>query len=337
MHIHKNYDLSKLNTLGLTSQAESFVEVKSPSDLQTLLNDKILKSAPWSILGGGSNLVLSPTVAGLVLKVSNQGRSVKEDSDFYFVKSQAGENWHEFVLWCLSQNYFGLENLSLIPGTTGAAPIQNIGAYGVEIKDYLYEVTCLELTTGEMKTFTNAQCHFAYRDSFFKQEGAGKYMVWEVTFRLPKKSALQLSYGDIQKELDRQSLPASAKNISLAVIALRQSKLPDPKVIGNAGSFFKNPIVTSQKRSELLEKHPTLVSYAHGSDNFKLAAGWLIERAGWKGKQLGPVGMFEKQALVLVNHGGANALDVWKLANAVTSEVDKLFGVQLEAEPVRWP
>jgi UDP-N-acetylenolpyruvoylglucosamine reductase len=336
MQILKNHDLTTLNTLGLSSQAENFVEITSVENLKTLLADKNLKSAPWNVLGGGSNLVLAPSIAGLVLKVSNLGRElIGADADNYFVKIQSGEVWHEAVQWTLSHGYNGLENLSLIPGTTGAAPIQNIGAYGIEVKDILHSVTALELSTGEMKTFTNAECHFAYRDSFFKQEGAGKYLIWDVTFRLLKKEKLQLSYGDIQKELDRQGLSPSAKNISQAVISLRQSKLPDPKVIGNAGSFFKNPIVSTQKRNELLSQHPDIVSYAHG-DGYKLAAGWLIERAGWKGKRLGPVGMYEKQALVLVNHGGANALDVWKLASAVNSDVQQRFGVILEAEPVRW-
>lgn len=337
MQVHTNIDLSSLNTLQLRSQAEHFVELHSAENLRDLLNDSSLKKLSWNILGGGSNLVLPSMVRGLVLKVGNKGRELlHEDSDFWYVKVQAGEVWNDFVQWTLQQGYWGLENLSLIPGTAGAAPIQNIGAYGVEVKDTLWEVSCLDLQSGENKIFSNKECRFAYRDSFFKQEGAGRYLVWDMTFRLPKKNTLRLEYGDIRKELERQQTAAAPRTIANAVIHIRQTKLPDPKVIGNAGSFFKNPIVTKELRDHLLNTHTDLVSFPYHETHFKLAAGWLIDRAGWKGKKLGPVGMYEKQALVLVNHGGASADDVWKLANQVSLDVKKIFGVDIEPEPIRW-
>lgn len=335
--IQTQIDLSHLNTLQLRSVAEHFAEVRSTEDVLSLLNDSETKSMSWHLLGGGSNLVLPSLVSGLTVKISNHGRSlVDEDKDFWFVKAQAGEVWDDFVQFTLQHGHWGLENLSLIPGTVGAAPIQNIGAYGVEVKDYLWEVTCLDLRSGESKVFSNAECRFSYRDSFFKQEGAGRYLVWDVTFRLPKKNQLHLEYGDIKKEVERRGLTANPKTVSEAVIAIRQSKLPDPKVIGNAGSFFKNPIVSAATREKLLQTHPDLVSFPYGNGEFKLAAGWLIDRAGWKGKKLGPVGMYEKQALVLVNHGGANSDDVWNLADQVVQDVETKFGVTIEPEPIRW-
>nr|WP_295899061.1 UDP-N-acetylmuramate dehydrogenase [uncultured Bdellovibrio sp.] len=337
MQIHTNKDLSSLNTLQLRSQAEHFAELHSEQDVRDVLNDSSLRKLSWNILGGGSNLVLPATVRGLVLKVANQGKELLgEDHEAWYVKVQAGEVWHDFVQWTLQQGYWGLENLSLIPGTAGAAPIQNIGAYGVEVKDMLWEVACLDLQSGENKVFSNKECHFAYRDSFFKQKGAGRYLVWSMTFRLPKKNVLHLEYGDIRKELERQQLVAEPRTIANAVIHIRQSKLPDPKVIGNAGSFFKNPIVSKDMRDTLLQSHTDLVSFPYQNTQFKLAAGWLIDRAGWKGKKLGPVGMYEKQALVLVNHGGASADDVWKLANQVSLDVKNAFGVEIEPEPIRW-
>lgn len=337
MNILGPYDLSKLNTLGLKSTSEYYLELNDSSDLEFLIRDPEFKAKKWYILGGGSNLVLPENIFGLVIKMTNQGRQlVYEDKDSWFVKAQAGESWHEFVQWTLANSYYGLENLSLIPGTVGAAPIQNIGAYGVEVKDSIHQVTCINLTSGKTEVFTNEQCLFSYRDSFFKNQGLGKYIIWDVTFRLPKKNILHLEYGDISKELNRLGLPASAPNIARAVISIRTSKLPDPKIICNAGSFFKNPIVTEVQKNALLAKNPSAPFYPAKEGFFKIAAGWLIEQAGWKGKSLGPVGMYEKQALVLVNHGGAKSADVWNLAKQVCMDVKDKFDIQLEAEPVRW-
>ncbi|MEN0059248.1 MAG: UDP-N-acetylmuramate dehydrogenase [Bdellovibrio sp.] len=337
MRIQTQYDLSSLNTLQLRSQADHLVELRTPQDLEEVLSDSSLKKMPWHILGGGSNVVLPSFIQGLVLKTAAEGFSLnEEDSQAWFVEAEAGVNWHQFVQWTLQQGYAGLENLSLIPGTVGAAPIQNIGAYGVEIKDLLWQVHAYDLRSGEKRIFSNKECQFSYRDSFFKNEGAGHYLVWKVVFRLPKKNILHLEYGDIRKELDRMQVPASAQNISDAVIHIRQSKLPDPRVIGNAGSFFKNPIVPAAQRDALLQKHPDLVSYPYREGFYKLAAGWLIDKAGWKGQRQGPVGMYEKQALVLVNHGGATATDVWSLAHTVAQDVHTLFSVTLAPEPIRW-
>lgn len=337
MQVQSKVSLNSFNTLGLRSEAELFTELHSPQDVHQLLGDNSLKKMTWNILGGGSNLVLPALVRGLVIKVANKGYELLfEDADYWYVKVQAGEVWNDFVQGILRQGIWGLENLSLIPGTAGASPIQNIGAYGVEVKDSIFEVHCLDLQSGESKIFTNKECRFSYRGSFFKQEGAGRYLVWDMTFRLPKQNVLHLEYGDIRKELERLQLSNDPRHIANAVINIRQSKLPDPRVIGNAGSFFKNPIVPKALRDSLLEQHTDLVSFPYQTEQFKLAAGWLIDRAGWKGKMLGPVGMYEKQALVLVNHGGASADDVWKLANQVTSDVKSKFGVEIEPEPIRW-
>lgn len=336
MNLQTQFDLTAFNTLGLRSTAELYAEISNEADLKQALAEARNKNLPLKILGGGSNLVLPSVVPGLTIRINNKGHMlVSEDADFNYVQCAAGEVWHSFVQWTLQQGYAGLENLSLIPGTVGAAPIQNIGAYGVEVKDTLFQVTCIDLQDGSFKNFSNAECRFSYRDSFFKQEGAGRYLVWGVTFRLPKKPTLHLDYGDIRKEVEKNGPHFTAQNVSEAVIKIRQSKLPDPAQIGNAGSFFKNPIVSPEKRNQLLQEFPQLVSFAFG-DNFKLAAGWLIDQTGWKGRKLGPVGMYEKQALVLVNHGGAAANDVWKLAQTVSQDVYYKFGVHLEAEPVRW-
>lgn len=330
-------DLSSANTLQLRSQAEHYAELREVKDLHDLLSHAQTRSMKWHLLGGGSNLVLPAVVSGLVIKIRNLGKGlVHEDAEAWFVKAQAGENWHEFVQYTLQQGYWGLENLALIPGTVGAAPIQNIGAYGLEVKDLLWQVTTLDLHSGQSRVFSNAECHFAYRDSYFKQEGAGKYVIWDVTFRLPKKNTLRLEYGDVKKEIERAGETPSPRSLANAVIRIRQSKLPDPQVIGNAGSFFKNPIVSSEVRNRLLDTYPDLVNHPYGDAEFKLAAGWLIDRAGWKGKSMGPVGMYEKQALVLVNHGGAVADDVWRLAQQVISDVRQKFGVDIEPEPIRW-
>ncbi|UYL09990.1 UDP-N-acetylmuramate dehydrogenase [Bdellovibrio sp. SKB1291214] len=337
MQLLAQHDLSSLNTLGLKSQAELYTELHTFSDVQDLLKDQQLKKITWRILGGGSNLVLPAKVGGLIIRLANKGRElVHEDHEAWYVKAQSGENWNEFVRWTLDMGFWGLENLSLIPGTVGASPIQNIGAYGVEVKDTIYEVNCVDLATGEMKNFTNSECQFSYRDSYFKNAGAGKYLIWEVTFKLPKQNNLHLEYGDVRKELERQGLEANPRNISKVVCEIRSSKLPDPAVIGNAGSFFKNPIVPVALRDQLLLKYPSLVSFPYADGKVKLAAGWLIDQAGWKGKQIGPVGMFEKQALVLVNHGGADSDDVWTTATQVCADVKARFGVELEPEPIRW-
>ena len=337
MQVQKNFDLSRFNTLQLISTAEYFVELQNLQDLKRIIQNPEYLGIPWRILGGGSNLVLPSFIKGLVVKLENKGRElITEDSDHWWIKAQAGEVWHEFVLWTLEKGFWGLENLSLIPGTVGAAPIQNIGAYGVEIKDFIDEVHCVDLKTGQHQIFKNCDCQFAYRESVFKKSDMASVLVWEVVFRLPKKNTLQINYGDIQNELKKFNTPIDPKKVSEAVINIRNSKLPNPKVIGNAGSFFKNPIVSAEKRNSLISIFPTLVSYPYSDQQYKLAAGWLIEQVGWKGKKLGPVGMFEKQALVLVNHGNATADDVWNVASQVAHDVFEKFGVIIEPEPIKW-
>jgi UDP-N-acetylmuramate dehydrogenase len=324
-------DLTPLHTLGLRAQAARLAVVQHLGDLPTML---AIAQLPLRILGSGSNLVPGERVGGTVLKVELRGqRLLREDADAWYVAAAAGENWHDFVQWTLAQGWPGLENLSLIPGTVGAAPIQNIGAYGVELKDRFESLTAYHLADGTMRTFTLAECQFAYRDSVFKQAEANRWLITEVVFRLPKQWQAMLGYGDLAQRAGAAPTPQAVAN---AVIAIRQSKLPDPAVIGNAGSFFHNPIVSAEQAAVLKGAHPTLPVYVQADGRSKLAAGWLIEQTGWKGRQLGPVGMYEKQALVLVNHGGATARDVRALMEAVRTDVAARFGVTLQPEPIWW-
>ncbi|BCL76422.1 UDP-N-acetylenolpyruvoylglucosamine reductase [Jeongeupia sp. HS-3] len=335
--IESDVDLSARNTLRLTARASRYVAVHDPAELSGLCADPELAALPWHVLGGGSNLVLPDVVDGLTLQVEIKGRRlVGEDEHAVYVAAGGGEPWHDFVMWTLAQGWGGLENLALIPGCVGAAPVQNIGAYGVEVKDTLFELSAYRLDGGAKRVFSSADCRFAYRDSVFKQEEAGRWLIAEVVFRLPKRPDLHTNYGDIDAELVNAGLPRTPAGVAQAVINVRQRKLPDPAVIGNAGSFFKNPVVPAAQRDALVAQHPQLVSYLMPGEHYKLAAGWLIEQAGWKGRRLGPVGMYEKQALVLVNHGGAQRADVAALTAAVQADVMARFGVQIEPEPVWW-
>ena len=337
MRIQKNFDLTDLNTLRLPSVAENFVKIRNKEDLRVLGNASIEAQLPIKILGGGSNLVLSDKIEGLVIKVENSGRElISEDADSWRILCQAGEIWHDFVLWTVPNNYWGLENLSLIPGTVGAAPIQNIGAYGVEVKDFINEVVCWDLKKSEWLVISKQDCAFTYRDSLFKKPENSHLLVWEVVFQLPKKNKVHHEYGDIQKELQRLNKGINPQTISEAVINIRNAKLPDPRIIGNVGSFFKNPIVSKQKMEAIKNLYPQIVSYPYSSIEYKLAAGWLIEQTGWKGKRLGPVGMYDKQALVLINHGDAKAEDVWMVAKKVAQDVFDKFEIVIEPEPIRW-
>ncbi|WP_348945460.1 UDP-N-acetylmuramate dehydrogenase [Chitinibacter sp. FCG-7] len=335
--IQTHHPLTQLNTFGLQAHAEHFVAITTIDQLQACIADAQLRALPWYILGGGSNLVLPELVHGLVLKMDLRGKTLQaEDDAAWYVAAQAGENWHEFVQWTLAQGWGGLENLSLIPGTVGASPVQNIGAYGVEIKDYFHQLTAIHLHSGEIRQFDHADCHFAYRDSIFKQAGGKDWCILEVAFRLPKAHQTKTSYGDIENELATLGLAATLQNVAQAVINVRQRKLPDPAQIGNAGSYFKNPIITLEQAQALKVQYPDLVMYTIDAQRSKLAAGWLIEQAGWKGRQLGPVGMFFKQALVMVNHGGARQRDVKLLEQKVQQAVLEQFGVAIESEPIYW-
>lgn len=334
--IHR-FNLTAMNTLGLQAGAAQILHFTDLAQLEQWRADPEFNRMPWLVLGGGSNLVMSEYIASNVLQVGLLGkRLVREDAAAWYVAAAAGEPWHPFVQWTLAQGWGGLENLSLIPGTVGAAPVQNIGAYGVEIKDVFEQLTALHLQTGEQRVFTLADCQFGYRDSVFKQGQAGQWVITEVMFRLAKNHQTQTNYGDIERELAVLNLGATPSAVAQAVINVRQRKLPDPAQIGNAGSYFKNPIVSAAMHQQVRAKNPKAVAYALPDGQFKLAAGWLIEQAGWKGKRLGPVGMYEKQALVLVNHGGATAADVLALECAVQADVLAQFGVVLEAEPIKW-
>jgi UDP-N-acetylmuramate dehydrogenase len=292
------------------------------------------RKLPLLILGGGSNILLTKDFDGWVLKNELKGiELVREDNEYYYVKVMAGENWHQFVLYCIEHNYAGLENLSLIPGNTGASPMQNIGAYGVEIKDVFHELEAFHLKEQAIVKFNLTDCQFGYRESIFKKEYKGEFIILHVTFRLRKQPVFNFSYGAIEQELERMGVrELSIQNISKAVINIRSSKLPDPAVIGNAGSFFKNPVITKTKYEQLAESFPSIPGYAAGESRIKLAAGWLIEHCGWKGYRKGDAGCYEKQALVLVNYGKAAGKEIFDLSASITESVLNKFGVTLETE-----
>ncbi|NTV11376.1 MAG: UDP-N-acetylmuramate dehydrogenase [Zoogloea sp.] len=334
--LQHDVDLGALNTFRLPSRAARFLRVESVEGLRAAIRDGLVLDARRLVLGGGSNLVLTGDFDGLVLQVAIPGREcVGEDADAYYVRAGGGENWHDFVRWTLEQGWGGLENLSLIPGTVGAAPIQNIGAYGLEAADRLHALEAIDLESGEMMVLDAAACRFGYRDSVFKHEAADCYLIAGVTFRLPKAWQPATGYAELARELAaRGHAEPTPLEVSDAVIAIRRRKLPDPAEIGNAGSFFKNPVVDAATFARLAAVHPQMPHHAQADGRQKLAAGWLIEQAGWKGRNLGPAGCFEKQALVLVNRGGARGEDVIRLAQAIRDAVEARFGIALEAEPV---
>ncbi|QRM18255.1 UDP-N-acetylmuramate dehydrogenase [Dechloromonas sp. TW-R-39-2] len=335
MTIQHNVDLRAFNTLALPGQAARYLKISDPTQLTAAMPGKERRF----MLGGGSNLVLTGNFEGLVLHMAIPGkRLLKEDADAWYVEAGAGENWHDFVQWTLQQGWPGLENLSLIPGTVGAAPIQNIGAYGLEVGDCLESLTAWDFEKQAFTTFDRDTCRFAYRDSLFKQQGwhlSGRMAITAVVFRLSKAWQANTRYADITQELaTRQIASPTPQDIAQAVIAVRQRKLPDPTQIPNTGSFFHNPVVDREKADRLAAEHPTLPRYPQPDGRVKLAAGWLIEQAGWKGKRLGPVGMYQKQALVLVNHGGATGNDVKQTMAAVQNDVRARFAVDLTPEPI---
>ncbi len=334
MHIKNNISLKSFNTFGIDVYAKYFAEINSLEDFHEIRKELVYKNNKPLILGGGSNVLFTKNYEGLALKNNLKGiEIVKQDEDFVWVNAGAGENWHSFVLWCVSKNYGGLENLSLIPGCIGAAPMQNIGAYGVEIKDICKKVFTLDLETGKEVLFRNADCKFGYRDSIFKHAYKNHFLIASVTFKLSKKPVFNTTYGAIEQELAAMGIKdLTIKAISDAVINIRSSKLPDPVQIGNAGSFFKNPEVTKEKHAELKSKFEKLVSYPLDNGNFKLAAGWLIEFCGLKGKRVGQAGVHEKQALVLVNYGGVTGNEIYELSQEVLDSVKATFGVVLERE-----
>lgn len=332
--IANDVSLRALNTFGVEALARAYLPVSSVATLAAVRADKALAAMPRLILGGGSNLLFTQNVDALVLHMNSHGMSVTgEDADHVFVCAQAGESWHGFVQWTLAQGLGGLENLSLIPGSVGAAPIQNIGAYGSEMADCFHSLHAFDFVTGELLTLTRDDCAFGYRNSIFKHALRDRAVIVDVTFALPKRWQPNLRYAELAQEVAAISKP-TAMEISAAVIAIRSRKLPDPAVTGNAGSFFKNPVVSAAQRDALLTDYPQLVSYAQADGSFKLAAGWLIDQCGWKGRSLGAAGVHERQALVLVNRGGASGQEILQLAERIKEDVALRFGVSLVTEPV---
>ncbi|MEO6347381.1 MAG: UDP-N-acetylmuramate dehydrogenase [Aquaticitalea sp.] len=333
MQIQHNISLKTYNTFGIDAKAKYFVSVHSVDELRDVLK---LKAHPNNfILGGGSNMLFTKDIDALVIFIHIKGiEIVKESDEFVHIQANAGENWHEFVLYCLDQNYGGLENLSLIPGNVGSAPIQNIGAYGVELKDVFVSCEAMDVESLKMKTFGYEECKFGYRESIFKQESKGKYLITSVTFKLTKKvHVLHTQYGAIDSELHRMNIEQpNIQDISKAVIAIRKSKLPDPKKIGNSGSFFKNPVISKKQLGTLKLIFPEIPSYHVSETEVKVPAGWLIEKAGFKGKTLGNYGVHKQQALVLVNYGGAKGSDIFQLALLIQNTIYRIFNIRIETE-----
>ncbi len=333
MTIQNNFSLKKYNTFGIEAKAKQFIAVHSLEDLKTVLQEH--QSEQKFILGGGSNMLLTQDINALVIHIDLKGKKVlKEEDDFVWVESQAGENWHEFVLWTIDQNFGGLENMSLIPGNVGTTPVQNIGAYGTEIKDTFVSCDSMTIATQEMKTFDKEDCHFGYRESIFKHEAKDQFIITSVIFKLTKHNhKINTSYGDITKELEKQNVSTpTLKDVSNAVIAIRQSKLPDPKELGNSGSFFKNPIISKEQYEKVHALHPEMPHYVISETEVKVPAGWLIERAGFRGKRFGDAGIHKNQALVLVNYGNATGQEILAVSRDIQATILREFGIVIEAE-----
>lgn len=334
--IQHQFPLQSLNTFGIAATAHAYLRVTKTEQLLGALADPAWAALPRLVLGGGSNLLLTGDFPGLVLHIALEGKQVVGgDARSHFVRAAAGENWHAFVQWTLAQGMGGLENLSLIPGTVGAAPIQNIGAYGLETKDVFHSVTVFDPRSATTYAMDVGECRFGYRDSVFKQDAGRHLIILDVTFALPKQWQPNLRYAELAQAVAEQGFATpSAQQVADTVVAIRRRKLPDPAVIGNAGSFFKNPVVTGAQCAALLARFPALVHHLQPDGTEKLAAGWLIDQCGWKGRNLGAAGVYPKQALVLVNNGGATGADVVALARAIQADVQAKYGVLLEPEPV---
>jgi UDP-N-acetylmuramate dehydrogenase len=338
MKITQDQNLLSFNTFGFEVSASEYFAVQTVGDLHELHKNRQLKKSNLGILGGGSNITFTANFDGLLLHNQIKGRHIVQETDSeILIELGGGENWHEAVLYTLSNQWGGMENLSLIPGTVGASPIQNIGAYGVEIKDIFHSLTAFHLDSGELHNFSHADCKFGYRDSVFKNEKKGQYFITSVRFILSKKPIIKTQYGDIQATLESWGIETpTIHDISKAVVFIRQSKLPNPAEIGNCGSFFKNPVVNSNIIPALIEKHPDLKTFPAGDGLTKVPAGWLIEKAGWKGYRRGPIGVHAKQALVLVNYGGGSGKEIIQLARDIQNDVFSQFGIQLEMEVNAW-
>jgi UDP-N-acetylmuramate dehydrogenase len=332
MQIRENHNIQTLNTFGLPANARYFCSLHKLGGIRSIQQwVQQHPGLPVMFLGGGSNMLFVNDFPGLLVQVRLQDREILgQDEQYVYVRAAAGENWHEFVRWTVEQNLAGLENLSLIPGTVGAAPMQNIGAYGVELKDHFYELQALDWRSGEIRDFTLAECQFGYRDSFFKSVEPDRWLIVSVVFRLPRQPQWKTDYAGVREQLAGQ--PLTARSISDAIIHIRRSKLPDPAVIGNAGSFFKNPVIPQAQWEALKAQFPALPGWAQ-QDKVKTSAGWLIDQCGWKGKRDGDAGTYAQHALVLVNHGNASGAQVWQFAQGIIASVQDRFGITLEPEP----
>ncbi|MDB5021672.1 MAG: UDP-N-acetylenolpyruvoylglucosamine reductase [Pedobacter sp.] len=331
--VEENVSLKKFNTFGIDVKASLFVNITTEKELWELLQSNTTKNQPLLVVGGGSNILFTQDFEGLVIKMSISGIHTVEQGNDIFITAGAGVVWNDLVMYAVNNEYAGLENLSLIPGTVGASPIQNIGAYGVELKDVFYSCKALEVNTGAEKEFKYEECAFGYRDSVFKRDLKGKYIITAVTFKLSKSPKLNVQYGAIQTELEkRQILQPSIADISSVVSEIRVSKLPDPSTIGNAGSFFKNPVIDHTRYEKLILDFPNVVSYPFGNDTFKIAAGWLIEQCGFKGMISGQTGTWKNQALVLVNHGSATGSEVYEFSEHIINTVEAKYEIRLERE-----
>ena len=334
MNIIANYPLLKLNTFGVDVKAKYFVSINTVNELIELTKTKVFKELQLLILGGGSNILFTKDFDGLVILNSIKGKEIIDQTqESIFLKIGAGENWHELVMYTVDNGWGGIENLSLIPGNTGTAPMQNIGAYGVEIKETFVELEALEISSGKIVKFNNSDCEFGYRESVFKNKMKNQYIIVNITLELKRNPVLNINYGDVKAILESQNINnPSIKQLSDAIISIRQSKLPDPKIIGNSGSFFKNPIVSLNQLELIKKKYPNVVNYKINENEFKIAAGWMIERAGWKGKKFNNYGVHEKQALVLVNYGLANGMEIFNLSEEIILDIKDKFGITLERE-----
>jgi UDP-N-acetylmuramate dehydrogenase len=333
MEIQNHFSLKNYNTFGIEAKAKQFVAVHSIEELKLVLSEN--KTKKKFILGGGSNMLLTKDIDSLVIHIDLKGKKIiEENDDFVWVESQAGENWHEFVMWTIDNDFGGLENMSLIPGNVGTTPVQNIGAYGTEIKDTFVSCSAMKIDSMEMKSFENAECHFGYRESIFKNEVKDQFIITSVVYKLTKRNhKINISYGDISSELEKLNIKKpTLKDVSNAVISIRQSKLPDPKVLGNSGSFFKNPILLKSEFEPIHKKFPEMKFYEISETEVKVPAGWLIEQAGFKGKRYGDAGIHKNQALVLVNYGNASGQDILNVSKEIQDTIFQKFGIYIEAE-----
>ncbi len=332
IELHDNFSLKKWNTFGLETRCKQFARLSGTGEAISYLQSLNQQKQPYYILGGGSNVLFSKDFDGTVVHPAISGHEfVKENQEHVWIKAWCGENWDSFVEYCVKQGFGGIENLSLVPGNMGAVPIQNIGAYGTEAKDYIESVEVLHLEKGKIQNIVNQACRFGYRDSIFKHELKGKVLILSVLFRLSKNPAFNISYGPVAEEVKKLG-GASLKTIRKAIIGIREAKLPDPEKIGNGGSFFKNPIISTNYFKQLLKTHASMPSYPVDEQHVKIPAGWMIDQCGWKGYREGDAGIHEKQALVLVNHGKATGKDILDLASKIKKSVHDSFGVWLEEE-----